>query len=136
MKWSKIKKRFESQLAIVFQNRLHIHITEYTKANFDIGRAWITLDGEEIVGIVIPSFYDNNITFTVETLNFGEAVYQYLSLSIEDAIASEDALIKAFSFLDKRFGKRKLKKVNIEELHPFSVILFSLRCKVEGIKYE
>ena len=31
MKWSKIKKNFEEQLAPVLKGRVQVHVTEYTK---------------------------------------------------------------------------------------------------------
>lgn len=132
MKWSKIKKQFEQLLAPSLQKRMQIHVTRYTKANMDVGRGWITLDGVQIVSIDIPSFYDNNISFLPDTMNFGEAVYTYLNLSIEDAISSSDALINGFVFLDKRFGKRRLKELEVEKMHKFSELMYLLRCEVEG----
>lgn len=135
MKWSKAKKQFELLLAPSLSKRVQVHVTEYTKARSDVGRGWITLDGDEVIFIEIPSFYDGNIQFSTDTMNFGQAIYNYLSLSIEDAIASNDAIINGFSFLDKRFGKRRLKEVDVTSLHPFSHQLYLLRCNIEGIKY-
>ena len=134
MKWSKIKKQFELLLAPSLRKRVKMHVTEYTKASFDVGRGWITLDGDEVISIQIPSFYDDNIQFSTDTMHFGQAIYNYLNLSIEEAVTSNDALIRGFSFLDKRFGKRRLKEVDATSLHPFSQHLYLLRCNIEGIK--
>lgn len=101
----------------------------------DVGRGWLTLDGKEIVSVEIPSFYSNNISFSTETLDFGKAIGQYLSLSIKDARTSTDELICGFTFLDRRVGKRSLALVNTEDLHEFSRILYSVRCAAENVPH-
>ncbi|MGL5079195.1 MAG: hypothetical protein ACRDBG_25625, partial [Waterburya sp.] len=64
MQWSQVKKKFESLLASCLQNRLKVHITKYRDtSNFDLGKGWITLDGKEVVSVMIPSFYSNNFLF-------------------------------------------------------------------------
>lgn len=133
--WSKVKKQFESLLAESFGGRMHVHVTEYTRTNrLDVGRGWITLDGTELVSVQIPSFYSNNISFRTDTLDFGAALRKYLLLSITDARASQDELISAFAFLDRRLGKRTSEATNVSELHEFSKILYRVRCKAEGIE--
>ena len=63
-KWSKAKRKFQQLLETSLQNRLDINITEYRNTSgFDIGRGWITFDGNEIVSIMIPSFYSKNFWF-------------------------------------------------------------------------
>lgn len=134
MQWSKTKKQFESLLASSLRKRVQVHVTEYTKSSIDIGRGWFTLDGKDVVSIQIPSFYDNNIKLSTETMDFGQAIRTYLNISIEEAVLSNDPLIKGFVFLDKRFGKRKLNEINMSNLHEFSKVLYVIRCNAEGIK--
>jgi hypothetical protein len=121
MMWSKLKKRFESLFAESLRGRLRVHVTEYTRSNpCDVGRGWFTLDGEELVSVQIPSFYSDHFNFRTETLDFGKAVYQYVSLSIDDAKDASDELVTAFVHLDRRFGKRSLKEVDPHALHLFA----------------
>ena len=69
MKWSKLQARFEQLLAPALRGRLKIHVTAYRETmGFDIGRGWITIDGEEVLSIQVPSFYDNRIMFEPHTL--------------------------------------------------------------------
>jgi predicted enzyme related to lactoylglutathione lyase len=132
MVWSKLKERFESQVATPLRGRLRVHVTRYTKSAMDVGRGWITLDGREIVSVQIPSFYSFNFQFRTETLDFGKAIYEYLSLPIEEALASSDELIAGFALLDRRVGKRTLAKIKADQLHAFARILYDVRRAAEG----
>lgn len=63
------------------------------------------------------------------------ALINYNSLTIEQAINSENIIIQAFSMLDRRLGKRRLKKLNLSrDTHPIITKFYSIRCGVEGIK--
>ncbi len=133
--WSKLRRRFESLFAECFRGRLSAHVTEYTRTNqLDVGRAWLTLDGKELVSVQIPSFYSDSFNFRTETLDFGKAVYEYVSLPIDEAKASSDELVAAFVHLDRRFGKRSLREVDPCLLHPFARQLFQARCEAEGLR--
>jgi hypothetical protein len=58
----------------------------------------------------------------------------YASLSIEEAMNSENIIIKAYSMLDSRLGKRRLEKLEFtNETHPLIVDFYKIRCGVEGI---
>ncbi len=95
-------------------------MTEYTKAAADVGRSWITLDGEEVVSVRIPSFYDDNMVSPTETLHFGHAAGDYLQMSLREALESPDVLISGFVFEGKRFGKRRPENMGAADLHPFA----------------
>lgn len=62
------------------------------------------------------------------------AMADYLNLSVEEALASSDVLIKAFALLDRRFGKRRLMGFDPGLEHPLVVQFYEIRCEVEGIK--
>ena len=137
MQWSKAKKRFQQLLAPSLQNRLDVNITEYRNTSgFDIGRGWITLDSNEIVSIMIPSFYSKNFYFRTKTLDFGKAVIEYINMNIEEIKKSEDELINGFMFLDRRVGKRFIESIKPDSLHPFSRTLYFLRCQLEENRDE
>ncbi|PKL80031.1 MAG: hypothetical protein CVV27_01030 [Candidatus Melainabacteria bacterium HGW-Melainabacteria-1] len=136
MKWSSLKRRFESLLAEKLVGRLQIYATEYTRADIDIGRGWITLDGMEVVSVVVPSIYDAQMRFEVKDFNFGRAIGEYVNLPFDKIKESKDPIIQGLAFLDKRYGKRLLRDAKTQDLHNFSLILYKLRCKVEGIECE
>jgi len=60
---------------------------------------------------------------------------EYSSLSIEEALTSENIMIQAFAMFDRRLGKRRIKKLNfsIEDTHPLILDFYKIRCDVEGI---
>ena len=57
----------------------------------------------------------------------------YLNLTLAEAVASDDALVRGLAFLDCRLGKRRLKQVEVASLDAFSRLTYRLRCDVEGI---
>ena len=88
------------------QNRLKVHITKYRETkNFDLGKGWITLDNQTVVSIMIPSFYDQDFLFPTETMNFGEAIVNYVNMNIDEIKQSPDELINGLVFLDKNWQK-------------------------------
>jgi len=67
-------------------------------------------------------------------IQFEEAIEEYLNLSIDDALASENPLIRGLSMLDRRLGKRRLNKMEIDQEHSFVQLLYRLRCEAEGLR--
>lgn len=51
MKWSKLKQHIEERFADVVRNRVEIFSTHYNKPKTTSGRAWITIDGTEVVNL-------------------------------------------------------------------------------------
>ena len=48
MRWTGLKHRLEQKLCADLAGRLSFHKTVYRTKHYDYGRAWITVDGEEI----------------------------------------------------------------------------------------
>lgn len=58
----------------------------------------------------------------------------YGSLSIEEAMDSENIIIKAYSMFDRRLGRRRLERIEFtNRTHPLIVDFYKIRCGVEGI---
>lgn len=72
--------------------------------------------------------------YRMEDVN--SALFDLLNLSIDDAIRSDNAIIRAFATLDRRFGKRRLAVFDDTKEHPLVRTLFRFRCEAEGIKVE
>lgn len=139
MQWSRAKKQFESLLAPSLQKRLRVHVTEYSRASRDasdqvMGRGWITLDGDEVMSMPIPTPRDSPLGLPPDTMSLGQAVRVYLDLTLDEASTSDDALIRGFTFLDRRLGKRRLKRIEASELDGFSALTYGLRCQAEGVR--
>lgn len=81
----------------------------------------------------ISSFYSSNFMFRTETVDFGSAVYAYLSMSIDEIKHASEELIQGSRFLDDRVGRCTLRRVDRSELHPFAQTLFDPRCAAEGL---
>ncbi|WP_099355385.1 SF0329 family protein [Fredinandcohnia onubensis] len=74
---------------------------------------------------------------TFESYYLYSAFMKYSSLSIEEAINSENILIRAYAMFDRRLGKRRLKELDItEHTHPLILDFYKIRCDVEGITSE
>ncbi len=52
MQWSKLKRNVESFFAESVKGRVGLHSTRYRTMHDHDGRAWITLDGKEIINMV------------------------------------------------------------------------------------
>jgi hypothetical protein len=135
MQWTKVKTRFEELVAPSLRGRVQVHVTEYRETKgFDLGRGWITLDGEEVVSVQIPAFYTRHMVFSSDTLNFGYAVGTYVAMSISAARSSPDPLLRGLAFLDRRLGRRSLLGVDKDQLHEFEMALCAVRYRAEGIR--
>ena len=51
MQWSQIRKQLTARLAPSLTRRMDFHVARYRGAHDELGRAWITFDGEEVVSL-------------------------------------------------------------------------------------
>ncbi|MBN2529083.1 MAG: hypothetical protein JXR76_22020 [Deltaproteobacteria bacterium] len=59
----------------------------------------------------------------------------YLSLSIDDALGSEDILTRAIAMIDRRFGKRRIRAHEPRKTeHSLVKYMLELRCAADGIR--
>jgi len=65
--------------------------------------------------------------------DFNRALFDSLSLSIDDAIKSDSPIIRAFATLDRRFGKRRLRAFDDSDEHSLVQTLYRFRCDAEGM---
>ena len=164
MKWSKLKKEIEQRLSDKLMRRLEYYTTTY--ANSSLGRSWITFDKVQIVNFeTILSWVNYNayyheltnkpnyqkhssindkertVGLPMERVEFSQfdflnSCWDYLQLSIEDALESKNPIINSLAMVDRRLGKRRLTNINIEDLHPLTKLLFCIRLNVENIMIE
>jgi hypothetical protein len=136
MRWSKLKQQVESIFAPDLRGRVELWTTRYTKAHDRFGRSWITLDGQELLNMSnylsvkgknadgYPHRFAHN-TFAGYDLPL--AMRQFLTLSIDQALASPNPLIQALAILDRRTGQPRLAKLNPAQLPPLPKKLLILR---------
>jgi hypothetical protein len=131
MQWSKIKSRAESFICDSLKDRIEFFSTWYRNSGKDhIGRATILLDKKEIFEADTWKRIFNRNEF--ERLDLHNALLEYALLSINDAVYSENPIIRGLVMVDKRFGKRSLSNIKIaEDEHEFVKFMFNLRCESE-----
>ena len=66
--------------------------------------------------------------------SFYDSLVDYLELSVEDAMGSDNPIIQAVSMLDRRLGKRRLREIDDSSMHPLVKTFYELRYEAEGIK--
>jgi hypothetical protein len=142
MRWSKLKQLVEQRMAPAVNGRVRIMVTSYRRAHDQYGRWAFVIDGEEIAGFdTISSFAEiHEIMTEIASRNdedshgasdlalaemrarahhplwlFIRSLHSYLNASIDDCIASDDAVVRALGFLDSRLGKRRLVDYQVDQ---------------------
>lgn len=122
MKWSKLKQQVESMFAESVRGRVELWTTRYEKAHDRFGRSWIIVDGREVANMSnYLQFGDLSADGNPARLDAGVfaaydlplAMREYLTLSIDAAIASTNPLIRALAVLDRRAGGRRLARIDL-----------------------
>lgn len=140
--WSGLNKWLNDSLCEELIGRITYFLTRYHKVHNSYGRAAILLDGKELVcfswiemcrqendvsskyledtslnwdGIynALKTKWDETGTYC--DMDFLNAVLEFRNLSIQDALNSDDYIIKILAILDKRVGKRTLQKIALAE---------------------
>lgn len=163
MMWSKLKSRIEAGFADCLKGRVEIWNTRYRGAHDQEGEGWITIDGERIHSMSSLSFIiarnklslkyrsDEGLSVheawekaedrleasgTMSLGGFNAALFDYLNLSIDDALASEKSMTRAFAMLDRRLGKRRLQSYDLRHEAELVCIFHQIRCALEGINLD
>ncbi len=148
MRWSKLKNLIEKRFAESVAKRLSIHSAAYGACS--CGHCWITLDKEVVANFCTRAFYNKNLSrdsehnkmYKKHLVMYGELsrqdAYQSMfdfvhSLSIEEALESDDVLVQALAVIDSRVGKNRLKSLHDENLHPLAKKLLDVRRDAENI---
>lgn len=147
MQWSRLRTLVESRFADAVKGRVQLQTTGYRGMHDHEGREWITIDGQEIVNM--PHWYGWTLRDYIGQPNqpaeiadyaslfarggLRSAMHQYLDMSIDDVVCSENVLVRAIGMLDRRVGKRKLRILDTENEHPLVRLFHGLRCHAEAL---
>ncbi len=155
MKWSKLKHLVEDRFSPSLAGRVSIYSTRY--GNCTCGRAWLTVDGEEVANFCTlarsnrlfeemlierglppdPRDEESDAPFGYGELSRQDAYAACWAfvhdLSIEQALADSDPLVQALAVLDSRLGKRRLSRLDVTNMHPLAKMMLLVRIKAEGI---
>ena len=136
--WAGLKKQLSETLCDTLINRVTYFLTRYHDVHNSYGRAAILLDGKEMVCFswiemyyqerdITPLYnempgspyeelvkkmkskWDANCTYY--EMDFLEAVLQFRNMPIQEALESENYIIKALAIMDRRVGKRTLSRI-------------------------
>jgi hypothetical protein len=155
MKWSKLKKLVEERFSPALAGRVSIYSTRY--GNCTCGRAWLTIDGQEIANFCTRALANKEFEemmiqrglppdpFDAKTdtpFGYGElsrqdayaACWAFVhDLSVEQAVADSDPLVQTLAVLDSRLGKRRLSKLDAANMHPLAQKMLLVRMEAEGL---
>ena len=140
--WSGLKQWLSECLCEELRDRITFFLTRYHKVHDSYGRAAILLDGMELVCFSWIEMYrkewavneawrqdrsqsnsglydtmkpqwDVNCTYCDH--DFLNSVLEFRNLSIQEALNSENNIVRILAILDKRVGKRTLQKIKEAE---------------------
>jgi hypothetical protein len=151
MHWSKIRKLIEERFAPSLRRRVRLELTHYRKAHDAEGRWAIAVDGKHVAGlgcIVADRIFcelqsQMSVDAAIKELVsrgqhyvplFREQMFVFAHQGIDQALESDDSIVRALALLDKRLGKRRLtkfmqnkRKTSLEQL------MLDLRVEAEGM---
>lgn len=134
--WSKLNQQLTGLLCRQLQGRLSYFLTRYHRVHNAYGRAAIRLDGRELVCFSWVEMYrqeadlhrlwqetgqwdaqDLNLkekwdaNGTYHDMDFLRAAAAFLQMPIQQALESDNYLVRVFAILDRRLGKRTLRRI-------------------------
>lgn len=136
--WSELNKQLTDNLCDDFKDRITYFLTRYHSVHNSYGRAAIRLDGKELAAFSwiemyrqesdISTLYEEDAKRTYDEMkeqlkpkwdknceycemDFLNAALKFRNMMIKDALESENYIIRIFAILDRRIGKRTLKKI-------------------------
>jgi hypothetical protein len=153
MRWSQLKSRISELVDPSVRDRVALHQARYRYTREEVGRVWLTIDGREVASFDSSTYtrrraelahaLEHDMTSpeadAVARRELREAglsddyeaiadLGRYLSLSIEDALASPSPLVRALAVIDRRVGKRRLRSLAANPIeHPLVRQLLRLR---------
>lgn len=148
MRWSKLKSLVEARFSPSLGGRVTINSTRY--GNCTCGRAWLTLDGEEIANFCTRAYFNrklsrreppaqsSNVPFGYGELTRQDAYaacWEFVHhLTIDQAVTDRDPLVQTLAVLDSRVGKQRLLQIDVNGLHPLARKLLLVRLEAEGVR--
>lgn len=149
MRWTKLKQIVEGGFAPGLSKRLTINSAAYGACT--CGHAWLTLDGEVVANFCTRAYWNKemggepdhiNPMYASQLTSYGEmsrqdaykACWAFVhELSIDQSLQDDCPLIQALAVVDRRVGKRRLERMDVEAVHPLARRLLEERLAVEGI---
>lgn len=164
--WSSLNRQLSGLLCDSLRDRITYFLTSYSEVHNAYGRAAIRLDGKELVQFTwnrhyeqeleesslyassnmtseetdafLKPFFDKNCV--LGNYDFLNAVSAFRDMSIADALASDDYIVRVLAVLDRRCGKRTLQRMlgtgECESWPGWAKQFASIRFNAEGLNTE
>src|SRR5690348_11894184 len=110
MKWSKIRRELLDRLSDQLKNRLDYHLTTYKNSTGFLGRAWITIDGEEIVNFSNQDTLNRFDSYSNSSVGTGYITHEPLP----EEGRTTDALMEKGEFSKYDFGHTAWEFINLD----------------------
>lgn len=134
--WSGLNKQLSGLLCEELRGRISYFLTRYHDVHDAYGRAAVRLDGRELVCFswiemyrqegdvhqkwevtgewdytdkVLKEKWDSNGTYC--EMDFLNAALEFVQMPIDEALVSENYIIRIFAIMDRRVGRRRLKGI-------------------------
>ena len=65
---------------------------------------------------------------------FNDALFEYLNMSLEQVLNSDQMIVRALGMFDKRLGKRRLAAMDVSGEHELIKGFYRVRCALEGLR--
>lgn len=152
--WSNLRRILEEdRLCPALRGRVQYFMTRYHDAHDDEGRLCIRVDGKEYLNSCFMNIRyqkpdhqwhwrtkeDQNAQGLFDNLDVLNAIDAYMDeLTIDEALSSDDPLIRLFAVLDRRVGKRRLPALAaaMENEPEWLQFFYRLRLDAEGYDSE
>ncbi len=136
--WSGLSKQLSECLCEGLKGKITYFLTSYHEVHNSYGRAAIRLDGKEMISFpwmeryhqeaAISELYESSpksslpeieaamkqrwdADLTYCDMDFLEAALQFRNMTIRQALASENGIIRILAIMDRRVGRRTLKQI-------------------------
>jgi hypothetical protein len=140
--WSDLQKQLNDRLTPELRGRITYFLTRYHDVHNAYGRAAVRLDGKELVCFTWDeefrqeqdlaealrahpeSEYDQlreglkpewDAACQYCEMDFLNAALRFRSMPVQEALRSENAIIRVLAILDRRVGRRTLRRIGIEK---------------------
>lgn len=142
--WAGLNKQLSGMLCDAYKDRITYFLTRYHDVHNAYGRAAVRLDGKELAAFSWIEMYhqeadvarafkeDETASYeglysdmkpkwdmgcTYYEMDFLSAALQFRSMAIEDALHSDNHIIRIFAILDRRVGTRTLRQIAADEAY-------------------
>ena len=153
--WGKLKKQMEGLLCDKLKGKITYFFTSYSVMENCFGRGAINYEKTEIATFCWTDYFNKQLpeerktgisreelmkedfmkNCTLCEADFIYAMTLFLKTDIEHSLNSDNYLLRAFAFMDKRVGKRTLLKIKeeVSALPKWVQEFYKLRCEAESI---